>query len=52
VAYRERLDKIGTRIAELVKAGAAIEKSNMFTFDGSLAKGRSMANDLAGCRQA
>ena len=47
VAYRERLDGIGTRIAELVKAGLAIEKSNMFTFDGSLAKGRSLANDLA-----
>jgi len=47
VAYRERLDGIGARIAELAKAGAAIEKSNMFTFDGSLAKGRSLANDLA-----
>jgi Domain of unknown function (DUF4041)/T5orf172 domain len=47
VAYRERLDGIGARIAELVKAGAAIEKSNMFTFDGSLARGRSLANDLA-----
>lgn len=47
VAYRERLDGIGTRIAGQVKAGTAIEKSNMFTFDGSLAKGRSLANDLA-----
>lgn len=47
VAYRERLDGIGARIAELVKAGAAIEKSNMFTFDGSLAQGRSLANNLA-----
>lgn len=47
VAYRERLDVLGARIAELIKAGAAIEKSNMFTFGGSLAKGRSFANDLA-----
>ena len=47
VAYRERLDGVGARIAELVKAGTAIEKSNMFTFDGSLAKGRSFTNDLA-----
>jgi hypothetical protein len=47
VAYRERLDEIGARIAELVKVGAAIEKSNMFTFNGSLAQGRSLANDLA-----
>jgi hypothetical protein len=47
IAYRERLDDIATRIAETIKAGAAIEKSNMFTFDGSLAKGRAMTNDLA-----
>ena len=47
LAYRDRLDEIAARIAELVKADAAIEKSNMFTFDGSLAKGRAMTNDLA-----
>ena len=46
-AYRERLDAISMRIAEMVKAGSAIEKSNMFTFDGSLAKGRAMTSDLA-----
>ncbi|HEU5092992.1 MAG TPA: DUF4041 domain-containing protein, partial [Nitrospira sp.] len=47
LAYRERLDDIAARIAETIKAGAAIEKSNMFTFDGSLAKGRAMTNNLA-----
>ncbi len=47
VAYRERLDALSARIVEVVKDGSAIEKSNMFTFDGSLAKGRSMTNDLA-----
>ena len=47
VAYRARLDEVGARIAELVKAGTAIEKSNMFNFDGSLSKGRSFTNDLA-----
>lgn len=47
VAYRARLDEVGARIAELVKAGTAIEKSTMFTFDGSLSKGRSFTNDLA-----
>jgi hypothetical protein len=47
VAYRDRLNAISTRIAEMVKIGSAIEKSNMFTFDGSLAKGRSMTNDLS-----
>lgn len=47
LAYSARLDDITTRIAEMIKVGTAIEKSNMFTFDGSLAKGRAMTNDLA-----
>lgn len=47
LAYRERLNELADRIAGMIKAGAAIEKSNMFTFDGSLAKGRAMTNDLA-----
>jgi hypothetical protein len=46
VAYKERLNEMARRIAELVKAGGAIEASNMFTFDNSLAKGRKMTNDL------
>ena len=44
--YRDRLDELASRIAEMVKANAVIEKSNMFTFDGSLAKGRRMTSDL------
>jgi len=47
VAYKDRLDDLSARITGLVKAGEAIEKSNMFTFDNSLAKGRKMTNDLA-----
>ena len=47
LAYRERLDDIAARIALMIKAGAAIEKSNTFTFDGSLAKGSTMTSDLA-----
>ncbi|MCZ7532374.1 MAG: DUF4041 domain-containing protein [Acidimicrobiia bacterium] len=47
VAYKERLTELGTRISHLVKSDQAIEKSNMFTFDNSLAKGRKMTNDLA-----
>jgi hypothetical protein len=47
VAFKERLDAVLGRVAEMVKADAAIERSNMFTFDGSLAKGRKMSNDLA-----
>lgn len=46
IAYRERLDDLGARIAELVKARRAIEMSSTFTFDSSLAKGRRMSNDL------
>lgn len=46
-AYKDRLSELGVRIAELVKTDRAIEKSNMFTFDNSLAKGRRMTNDLA-----
>ena len=47
VAFKERLDDLSARIAQLVKSGDAIEKSNTFTFDNSLAKGRKMTNDLA-----
>jgi hypothetical protein len=47
VAYQDRLNDISARIAKMIKAGTAIEKSNLFTFDGSLAKGRVMTNDLA-----
>ena len=46
-AYKDRLDSVGRRIADLVKAGGAIEKSHMFTFDNSLAKGRRMTADLS-----
>lgn len=46
-AYKDRLNDLSARIAELVKAGLAIEKSNMFTFDNSLAKGRKMTKALA-----
>jgi len=44
--YIDRLHKIEGRIAEVVKSGRAIVKSNTFTFDNSLAKGRRMSNDL------
>lgn len=47
VAYKERLDALGGRIAEVIRSGRAIEKSNMFTFDNSLAKGHKMTEDLA-----
>lgn len=47
VAYKERLDELGKRIADIVRSKTAIDMSNMFTFDNSLAKGRKMSDDLA-----
>lgn len=47
ITYKERLQTIGIQIADLVRAGKAIEKSTMFTFDNSLAKGRKMTTDLS-----
>lgn len=46
LAYRERLSGIDARIAEMIRTGTAIQISNTFTFDGSLAKGRAMTSDL------
>ena len=46
-SFRDRLEEIEARTAELVKLGGAIVKSNLFTFDNSLAKGRRMTDDLA-----
>lgn len=46
-AYKDRLEQLSTRIADLVRVGGAIEMSNTFSFDNSLAKGRKMASDLA-----
>jgi hypothetical protein len=46
-AYRDRLVAIEARSADLVRTGSAIERSNMFTFDNSLAKGRKMSDDLS-----
>ena len=45
--YQERLTELDSEIADFIKLGRAIEKSNMFTYDNSLAKGRKMADDLA-----
>lgn len=46
-AYLPRLKDVETRAAALIRADGAIEKSNMFTFDNSLAKGRKMSGDLS-----
>ena len=46
-AYLPRLKDVEGRSAALVRDGQAIEKSNLFTYDNSLAKGRKMSDDLA-----
>jgi hypothetical protein len=46
-AYKDRLDNLGKHIVDVVKAKKAIDISNMFTFDNSLAKGRRMCDNLA-----
>lgn len=46
-AYKDRLTDINGRTDELVKANQAVLAADLFTFDGSLAKGRKMVGDLS-----
>lgn len=46
-AYKVELKNIDAKKLELIKSGHAIEKSNMFTYDNSLAKGKRMSTDLS-----
>jgi hypothetical protein len=46
-AYKDRLEAVNARIDEFVKTGRAVLASDMFTFDGSLAKGRKMTADFS-----
>lgn len=45
-AYKERLKHIESEIAELIRNGEAITKSELFTLNNSLAQGRRMTADL------
>lgn len=47
VAYKDRLTTIEDQVRDMVKAGQAILAADMFTYDGSLAKGRRMVADLS-----
>ena len=47
VAYKAELQSLGSKIADVVKAGLAIEASTTFTYDNSLAKGRRLVADLS-----
>lgn len=46
-AYKERLGALETEIDEVIKARRAVLAADMFTFDGSLARGRRMVADLS-----
>ena len=46
-AYKARLGELNGRIDEFVKSGNAVLASDLFTFDGSLAKGRKMTGDFS-----
>lgn len=45
--YKERLGQLDAQIDEVVRAGKAVLAADMFTFNGSLAKGRKMVADLS-----
>lgn len=44
--YRQRLEIINSRIAEVIRGDHAIEKSELFTLNNSLSQGRRMTKDL------
>ncbi|MFD4510072.1 DUF4041 domain-containing protein [Streptomyces sp. NPDC058457] len=46
-AYKERLHSLEGQIDEIIKSGRAILAADMFTFDGSLARGRKLVGDLS-----
>lgn len=46
-AYKDRLRELESEIDAVVKSGKAVLAADMFTFDGSLAKGRRMVADLS-----
>lgn len=47
VQYRDQLTQLNERIKTAIRDGHAVIASDMFTFSGSLAKGRKMTGDLS-----
>lgn len=45
-AYRERLENLETKMADAIRAKKAIDRSELFTFNNSLAQGRKLSSDL------
>lgn len=46
-AYKERLEALEAEMDTVIKSGHAVLAADMFTLDGSLAKGRRMVGDLS-----
>ncbi|MEU2332781.1 DUF4041 domain-containing protein [Streptomyces sp. NPDC013172] len=46
-AYKDRLRSLEGQIDDVIKSGRAILAADMFTFDGSLARGRRLVGDLS-----
>ncbi|MFD8220938.1 DUF4041 domain-containing protein [Streptomyces sp. NPDC059697] len=46
-AYKDRLRSLEGQINDVIKSGRAILAADMFTFDGSLARGRKLVGDLS-----
>ncbi|WP_139980222.1 DUF4041 domain-containing protein [Nocardioides litoris] len=46
-AYKQHLDELNTRIKQCIKDGDAVESSDRFVFNNSLAQGRKMTADLS-----
>jgi len=46
-AYKDRLRAIDVEVSDFIKVGKAVLAADMFTFDGSLAKGRKMVGDFS-----
>lgn len=46
-AYKDRLTDLQARTTDILKNGRPVQAADLFTFDGSLAKGRRMVADLS-----
>jgi hypothetical protein len=46
-AYKEQLRSLEGRIDDVIRSGRAILAADLFTFDGSLARGRKLVGDLS-----
>jgi hypothetical protein len=45
--YRERLANLETQMSEIIRNGNPVLAAELFTFDGSLAKGKKLVSDLS-----